>query len=436
MRYALASLLILMGVVFPLEAQENTEDDVIEIEILWFDDGSESQTLTALLDVFMEQNPGVNVDLEVNSARETNRRLQERLNALDMPDLARSNIPGGFRDELLDLRPYLEDPEAWEQNFRDDFLAGLRADPTTDGLYGYPTDITISAPYINRSLWERAGVPIPSYVKDNPTWEDWIVGATEVQAALTNNRNDIYAIGIDATGHRFWGPSLSRCASYVQGFGTPTEQVTIDTAGFRDTAEMLRQWHRNELIPSDIWLGDMDGDPPERMFIDGKLAFYFSGNWHLNNFQNRINDFEWEVVPNPTGDCGKTGMVGGSVMIAFEQTEHPEVVGDLVDFLTQYDNLRQFYTENLILPGHTGMIQETLYPSGSADLRRFQQELANAKEEAFVLQYRPDSFLLHSNIRDGLQTMLVEDLTLDETVSLIEQEIGIIPAAPDDEPAG
>lgn len=404
-----------------------TDTDPVTIEILWFNDGNESETLTAQLDAYMEQNPNVQITLEISTSIEVNDEIARRIDAGNPPDLARTNIPSNYRGNLLDLRPYLENPDQWAQNFRPDFLAGLREDPASNGLYGYPTDITISAPYINRTLWERAGVPIPSQVKTDPTWEDWIIAATQVQAALTSNNNQVYGIVMDPTGHRFWGPSLSLCATYVRDFSTPIEQVTIDTPGFRAAATMLKSWHENGLIPGGVWTtNQQESDPPDRMFLDGKVAFYFSGSWHLDSFDRRINDFEWEVVPNPAGGCGRrTGMVGGSVMVPFAGTNHPEEVGQLVDYLTEYENLRRFYTENLILPGHTGMIEEELYPGGSSNLRRFQQELANAVEEAFVLQYRPDSFQIHSAIRDGLITMLENDLTIDETIERIEQELNI-----------
>ena len=427
MRRTLLLFTCLLFVAVGALSAQNTNDAPVTIEILWFDDGNESETLAALLDAYMEQNPNLDITLEISTSIEVNNELSRRIAAGNPPDLARTNIPSSYRGDLLDLRPYLANPDQWAQNFRPDFLAGLREDPASDALHGYPTDLTISAPYINRTLWERAGVPIPSQVQTDPTWEDWITAATQVQAALTSNNDEIYAIAMDATGHRFWGPSLSLCATYVQDFSTPLDEITIDTPGFRTAANMLKSWHKDGLIPPGVWTSSQqNNDPPDRMFIDGKFAFYFSGSWQLDSFEKRIDDFEWEVVPNPAGGCGRrTGMVGGSVMVPFESTDHPEEVGQLVDYLTEYDNLRRFYTENLILPGHTGMIEEELYPGGSNNLRRFQQELANAVEEAFVLQYRPDSFQIHSTIRDGLITMLQDDLTIDETVALIEQELGL-----------
>ena len=37
--------------------------------------------------------------------------------------------------------------------------------------------------------------------------------------------------------------------------------------------------------------------------------------------------FDWVVVPNPTGAGGSTGVAGGSAVVAFADTEHPEAVG-------------------------------------------------------------------------------------------------------------
>jgi alpha-1,4-digalacturonate transport system substrate-binding protein len=421
----LAISLFLVGQAYPQDSPPTPEEPTIRLRIFWFSDGSEELTLRQQRDAFEEQNPNITVEIVQMSAGDINANLQKAIRENDAPDLARTNVPGNFRDHLFDLRPYLQDPESWEQNFPPGFMASLRSDPRSNTLHGYPVDVTVSAPFINRDLWQEAGVPIPSDYSDEVTWDEWVTAASQVQAALTTEERRVYALAMDRSGHRFWGPSLSLCATYVDPLD-PTSQPHIDTPGFREAATMLKSWHDAGLLPREVWEGNSDTlVPADEFFIDSQIALYFSGNWQLSKFKSKISNFDWQPVPNPVGPCGSTGMIGGTAVIALKYTQHPEAVGKLVDFLTDYDNLSTFYQDNLLLPGHVGMNasgrKELEYPELREELAGFQQQIGLAMPEAFALQYRPDSAILHESIRYGLIVMLRDDLSIDDTVYIIEQ---------------
>lgn len=399
-------------------------DETVTLNLLWFeDDDRQGVVLQSLLDSFEETYPNIRVQLDPQAPQDVNARLEAVLrDGTDAPDIARTNSPSRFSEYLLDLRPYVADPDRWEQSFSAGFLASLRKSTDDNGIYGYPTDLTISAPFINRSLWEAAGVPVPPYETRPVSWDEWVTGALQVQAALSTESNQVYAVAFDRSGHRFWGPSLSMCASYVD-IDDPLAPVQIDTPGFRAMLSMFQSWDSNGLQPIEIWNDSANATvPADRFFIDSQVAFYFSGNWQLGNFRNNIGErFNWEPVPNPTGDCAPSGMIGGSVMVAFNTTEHPEEVGLLMDYLTAYDNLERFYRENLLLPGNIEMNQVGLnYEDLQDELKLFQQEIERANPEAFALQYRPDSARIHNAIRLGVVDMISQDLTIDQAVACVQ----------------
>ena len=63
--------------------------------------------------------------------------------------------------------------------------------------------------------------------------------------------------------------------------------------------------------------------------------------------------FDWVVVPNPTGDGGSTGVAGGAGVVAFADTEYPEQVGMLMEYLIQAENYSAFSAGTLSLPAQT-----------------------------------------------------------------------------------
>lgn len=407
----------------PLTSGFTQQDDHINLRVLWFDDGIESVIVEELITEFEQENPDIQVELDIVVYAEVDSILDNQFEMGIPPDIARHTSLGRYRDRYLDLRPYLDNADEWDTNFPSPFLAAQRDDPNDGGLHGYPSDITVSAPFINRTLWEQAGVAVPSDTRERVTWDEWITAATEVQTRLREQgQPNVYAVAMDRSGHRFWGPSLSRCATYLADDGT----ITVDTEGFRTTAQMLADWHINQHTPLNVWgaLGD-DYLEAERFFIDGQIAFYFSGSWQVLRLNAEIGErFEWEPIPNPQGECGATGMIGGGVISAFDTTPHPEAVGKLMSYLTSRENMARYYSFNQMLPGYLSLAADGLeYEQNSAALNLLAGELERVSDEAFALQYHPDSGVIHGAIRRGLIDMIVEELPIGEVATRIQTEI-------------
>lgn len=417
-RYCFVLSLLLSGLIAPINAQ----DAPVELSILWFDDGNESVALQALLNDFEAANPDIRVELDITLTFNGQEALTELVARNTLPDLARHTSLALYREYYLDLRPYLDNAEDWDANFPAPLLTALRPDPTANTLHGFPTDITVSAPFVNYTLFQRAGVPVPGADGEPASWEAWTAAAAAVQQRLVEQGEGVYGITMDRSGHRFWGMSLGQCTGYLAADGT----FNVDTPGFRRSAAMLRDWHTAGITPPNVWgaLGDAYVEPSQ-LFADGQVAVYYSGSWLIPVLANTImGDFDWGPAPNPGTDCGRAGMVGGAVLTAFNSTEHPEAVGRLMSFLTTEDNLAVFYGQSGLLPGHHALAARGLAYDANADaLNLFSNELATIQDEAFRLQYHPRSTAYHDAVRLGLTEMIVQELTLDETIAAIEANL-------------
>ncbi|NJL93445.1 MAG: extracellular solute-binding protein [Anaerolineae bacterium] len=301
-------------------------------------------------------------------------------------------------------------------------LDSFRLEGDEAGLYGFPTQFTVTGPFINRTLFEQAGVDVPSDMMEAPTWEDWEAAAREV-AEVTGVP---YAIAIDRSGHRFWGPSLSRGATYINEDGS----MTVDSEGFRSTAEMLFRWHEEGVVPVEVWVGSGDQYADARAeFTNGQLVMYMSGSWQIGFFGSNIGDaFDWEAVPNPAGEGGSTGIPGGAVLGAMNTTEHPEEVALLMNYLIQQDVYSEFAARTLFLPGHLGVANagvdyETDDQATLDALNTFLAEIPKLSDEAYGLQYSPIGFILNTNIRDRLTQVIVGEITLDEAIQRIQEAV-------------
>ena len=398
----------------------------VTIRIAWYNDGNEGDVMRALLDRYEKENPGVKVVMDTVAYADLDKTLQPQAEAGTPPDLARVTSLALYTKYLLDMTPYLKDAAAWEKNWSPQFLQALRPSGETKGLFGFPTQFTVSGPYINRTLFAQAGVPVPSDTKEKVTWDEWIAAATKVAQATKTD----YAVAIDRSGHRFWGPSMSLCASYIESMTDKT--FVVDTPGFRKAANMLVDWSTKKLMPAEVW-GGSGGQytAANTFFINGKLVFYFAGSWAVSQFSSGIgNKFEWDAVPNPTGDCGSTGMPGGAALVAFKASKNPKEVGKLVDFLSSEAILEEFSAKTLFLPGHLGLAKKGIkYPASDKVLNLFLKEVAKLSPESYNLQYHPLSTTFNVEMRDRLSQVVNKELTLDEAIKKIQAKMDEAAAA-------
>jgi alpha-1,4-digalacturonate transport system substrate-binding protein len=386
--------------------------------MMWYDDGNEGEVMRGLLDRFEAENPNITVVMDTVAYKDLHNILQAQVEAGSPPDMGRVTDVSRFRGQYLDMRPYMSDANGWAANWPEAVLGSMRAEGDTAGLHGFPTQFTITGPYINRTLFEQAGVAVPSDSSDEVTWDEWVEAAEQVAEATGTP----YAVAIDRTGHRFWGPSLSQCATYLNDDGT----FTVDTPGFRDTAQMIIDWHSEGITPLEVWAGGGGGyAAANEFFVNAQLVLYMSGSWQVGQFANLIGDtFDWEVIPNPCGDCGCTGIPGGAVLTAFAGTEHPEEVAKVMEFLSQEDILGEFSAESLFIPGHLGLAEKGIeYPSNNEPLNMFLSQIPKLMPEAYALQYHPLTFVLNTEIRDRLSQVIVGEITLDEAIEKIQEKM-------------
>lgn len=426
MKKALVLLVFALLIVGALGVQAQAEP--VELRIAWYDDGNEGAVLRDLLDRFEADNPDIRVVVDTVPYTNIQEQLPLQVEAGEGPDMARVTDYARYRGFYLDLRPLVADAAYWDASFPAAVFAAMRnADSPEDAIYGFPNQYTVTGPFINRTLFDQAGVAVPSDTNDAVTWQEWTDAAAAVQEALGEG---VYAVAIDRSGHRVAGPAFSEGAVLFPGDGS----VTIDTEGFRSFAQLLIDWHANGLTPAEVWVGSggtyAAGAP---FFINGQLAFYMSGSWQIANFATNIGDaFDWEAVPNPTGPGGSTGMPGGTVLVAFAETEHPAEVARVMDYLASVDVYREFVERTLFIPGHLGLGElnyQTDLPAAAQSLVTFAAEALKLSDQANELQFGGQAFAINNPIRDRLTQAITGELTLDEAIARIQEDVDTALAA-------
>ncbi len=394
----------------------------VELRFIWYDDGEEGAVMRDLLDRFEKDNPDIKVVMDIVAYTTITEQLPIQVEAGEGPDMGRITNYAVMSCYYLDLRPHLKDAQYFEDNFPPASIDVFRCKDDTKALHGFPMQFTVTGPYLNRTLFEQAGIKVPSDEKKDVTWEEW----TEVTKKVAEATQTPYAIAIDRSGHRVAGPALSMGASFFDADGN----WTIDSEGFRSFANLVKGWHDAGITPKEVWIGSGDSYAQAgEYFTNAELVMYMSGNWNIGRFTEQIADaFDWDVVPNPTGPGGSTGLPGGASIVGFNSTKHPKEVARVMEYLIQEDVVAEFSARTLFIPGHLavagkGVEYEVDLPAAKSALNGYLAEVPKLKEEAFQILYNPVARVYYGESVNRLTQWMIGELSLDEALARTQQAI-------------
>ncbi len=391
----------------------------VELRYMCYADANECEVARELLDKFEAKNPGIKIVIDKVGFSVVRDQLETRLASGQGPDMARVTTLGGLNKYYLDLRPYVK-AQYWEENFSQP-LKWMRVGSEDKGIYGFLTQLTITGPFVNKTMFAEAGVAMPN---EKATWDDWATAVAQVQKKL-----NVYAgIVMDRSGHRFSGPAMSYGAKFFDAYGQP---AVID-AGFKAMAERMVKWHKEGLMPNDIWPAASgarwkDGGD---MFVNKDAVMHMSGPWRIQSYVEKIGDkFEWVAVPEPCGTAGCSGMPGGAAMVGFKQTKYPKEVAQVMDFMAAEENLKEYFEKTLQIPAHKGLAKKGLdygpkaSPAAVAALKVFTANYDKLLPQSHLLQGYSKNVAIFNAIATYLTQAITGSLTLDEAYKKIDEEV-------------
>jgi alpha-1,4-digalacturonate transport system substrate-binding protein len=389
------------------------------LRMTWYSDGNEGEVMKDLLARFEAKNPDVKVVLDSVPFKAINETLPVQLAAGQGPDMARVTDLGGLAKYALDLRPLVKDPAYWETNFGP-FLSWMRENGNTNAIPGLMTQLTVTGPFVNKTLFEQAGVALPG---DKATWEDWAKAAKTV----ADKTKSPFPVALDRSGHRFYGVAVSQGSTMV---GADGKLAPVDE-GFKRAAKLIVDWHKTGVMSKELW-GSVSGAAyrgANEEFKNAQVPFYFSGSWQIAQFDKTVGDaFDWAAVPNPCGPANCSGMPGGAGLIAIRATKYPKEVARVMDYLASEDVMSEFFARTLFVPGHLGVAKKGVAYQGAskqaaAALKVFSDEVAKLAPAAYAIQGHPYARIVFNAAISRIGQAVSGEITLDEAFQRIESEV-------------
>ncbi|MHA6690738.1 ABC transporter substrate-binding protein [Devosia sp. A449] len=389
-----------------------------DVRIMWYSDGVEGEVLKDLLDRFMTDNPAINVILEEVSYDVVREQLPVQLEAGNGPDIARVTNLKAPAEHWLDMRPLLSDPAYWDANFGDQ-ADWMRPDGS-DAITGFMTQITLTGGFANKTLFEQAGVELPTA---DASWDDWAAAAKQV----ADSQQVPMAMALDRSGHRISAPNISFGANYVGADGLP---APLD-AGAKEFIAKFVGWNADGTMNNEVWVTAAGSTYRAAAddFINGQLVYYYSGSWQVPNFATKIDGaFDWVATGSPCGPAACTGMPGGAGLVAIKYTKNPDDVVAVMEYLGSEAIVKEFSERTLFLPAHKGVIAGGLdFQSDSQfvkdALNAFVTASATTSPVALKLPGWKWSDAVYSAVVARVSQVIAGELTLDEAYARIDDDV-------------
>lgn len=312
---------------------------------LWISSSAEQQVGYDTIVEKYEEETGVTVEVVNLPYDGYSTKLRSAAQANSLPDIA--SVPALdpiWTDVLVDLEGIASDPA----NNIDESVV------TKDDegkVLTIPTDVTASGMFINKSLFDEAGVAFPTDPNETWTWDEFLAATDQVREATSAE----YNLTFDSS------PSRLRALQYQMGGNA----IQADEDGVFSTNDKtleiydyFKEMNDDVTMPKSVWTSGAD---PNALFKSGQVAAYFSGVWQIADFASTITDFEWAAVPSPAQPVHATDLNFGGLAVAFENSdERGEAAYDFLEWMYTPENYKVLVETNGFLPVETGL--EVTYP--------------------------------------------------------------------------
>ena len=351
-----------------------------------------------------EEETGVKVEIVDIANDDLTTKLRNAAQANDLPAIARAgSLDPVWRDLATDLSDITDGSD----------IRTALSDKDDDGnVISLPSDITAVGMFINKTLFDQAGVAYPTSEDDIWTWDEYVAAVKQVQAATGTT----YGMVMDKSSHRL--------KSFLYEFGSdyfqPDDEGQFSTNDQTKVAlEYFNSLNDDSFMPRSVWLSDAD---PNALFKSGDVVSYLSGSWQIADFAVNIKDFEWASVYLPQDEERATNYGNAASIVVFEGPQQ-EAAHNFIKWLYEPENYKELSETSSFIPAIDGL--EVDYASNKDAFDIYNQDIAASPDivgdiKAMELQYGAQGVTTEGDpVRDETVKYLNGEQDVDTTIENI-----------------
>lgn len=252
-----------------------------------------------------------------------------------------------------------------------------------DKLYSLPLTTTISALAVNMTMLKEAGIE-----KAPETMEELVVAAK----AVTDKDAGKYGICINL--HEF------HISQYVHAFGGGWNYGDdLNSDGNEQGLNFIVDLFNKEGVAATPAQLGVNGDTDA--FADGKVAMTTGGPWYIPTLKDKNVDFEWTLVPIPSGTVQRSTAYGWGLCI-LDSTENKTAAMKAVQAMLSQDNYEYLVEERGDIPALNSLVPryEELYPEMAVVL--------DTIDDATAFNYPVSANRFKSDLVTGLESIIFQ----------------------------
>ncbi|MFJ2582149.1 extracellular solute-binding protein [Kitasatospora aureofaciens] len=328
-------------------------------------DTSSKQYWDEVVRGFEGLNPGIKVDVDVESWTDIGKKVDDMIAAGKSPDLLQT---GGFADQVAADRLY---PAAdvltmdTQAKFMDSFA---HAGQVLGTQYGIPFVSSSRVLFYNKAVFRQAGITQPP-----ATWSELRQDAEKIKAKVPGVTPYGLPLGPEEAPAESMLWTLSGGGSLSDDVGNYTIDSTQNQATFG--------WLKSNLVATGLTYpepGKMNRTPVFQDFAAGKVAMLNGHPTLLRMATAGKIDFGTAPIPKKDG-VGKTGSLGvADWMMALKANGHKDQIKQFLAYVYQRENQLKFDERYNLLPVTQDAFTQMSSDPKHEDLKQFATGLTNA----------------------------------------------------------
>lgn len=300
---------------------EKSNEDVIELRMAWWG-GQERHDLTLeVIELYEKQNEHIKIVPEYSGMDGYFDKLTTQFAGGNAPDIIQY---GGnlndfvYRDVVLPLDDYVGnelDISLHDQNMID-------AATFDDQFYGVTLGTNAWGVLLNKTLFEEAGVPLPSR---DWTWDEFV----DTAAQLTESLDDV--AGTEYFAEDGFGLYIDQNGKVLHEDGV----LGIEKQDILDWFTLWEDIRETGAVVSPEIQAASSTTPEQSMIIQGDVVMQLIASNQFGAYSGASQD-EFVLHNFPYNDLGShgTSLRASQFLAGYSETEHPEEVAKFLDFFT------------------------------------------------------------------------------------------------------
>ena len=293
---------------------------------------AEKAAYTAAIEQF-EKDHDVDVKIIMTTADEYSTKLKAAIAGKQIPDVfyidpgsVQAYVRSGIIRDITDTVESTVDLD----NVWDFGVDSYRYDGKTMGkgaVYAMPKDVGPFSFGYNKTMFEKAGIPLPD--ADKPyTWDEFVDVAKKLtQDTDGDGKLDQWGTGLNVV----WNLPAFVWSNGADWLNADRTKVTVDTPEFAEALQFFADLQNVDgVTPSSTEAATLD---TYQRWMKGEIGFFPVGPWDVPTYEKL--DFDWDLIPYPAGSTGKPATYTGTLGIAVSAaTKNPDLATQLAIYLS------------------------------------------------------------------------------------------------------